>query len=628
MKLAISPIAVCVALATGQALAKPESPLAERVPTNALLYVGWAGAESIVEQYEGTHTQALLEQSEMPAVFSEYVPELLAALGREERDAQPVIDFVNNVGPILWQKPHALAFGGIDWQSPLNDGDPMPRIMVVVDAGDQAAELRAGITQSLASWEALQLVPLIREQDGFVYMSVGYGDMDLAELAAEGAGGMPDNDRFDLAMNNLPGGFEQGTLLSAYVDVPGMAALVVEAIELEGDVEDAQQVLEVMDVLGLDTVGDLSYAIGFDGDMFVASAFFGLPGERDGLFRLLPAVGDGLDSETIDQIPADSTMVAATRFEVGQLIPVIRDVVNRLSPENAENIDQGLQFANMFGGADLEQDVLGNVGPTWGFFVSPSVGNDLIGGVVVNRPADADKLTAALRGLSLNLTSVANGQLRQETDGMVRIPARTVERDGETFYLLNAPVLAPTWSIADGTLTLGLLPQSAIAARQVKGGFTSGDAAAKVMELTDGNVPISMTYAALPTMVPDTYPAFLALTQAAFGAGDLLGDFLRTTPPTMVLPPLPTVMEHVTPSMSASWQTDAGIMVRSVEPFPASGLLIDSGNVGGLLNSIGTVAPLLSGNGVHSRPMEFEEFEFEDMQDAEDADGARLEVGE
>ena len=580
-------------------LAQPATPLADRVPAGSIAYVGWAGGEALGESYAGTRTEALLAASAIPEVVTEYLPELLEALAREEREARPLVDFANKAGPILWRRPHALAFGGVDWTSAQNNGDPMPRLMLVVDAGNESAELRAAVNELFRAIDKPFLSTLVREQDGLVYASVGYTDLELA-AAGEGIGA---EEGFTTAMAALPGGFDHGTALVAYLDVPKLMQIGIDGTRMEQGDDAVESFTQLVEALGVGNLRRISFAAGFDGRDFAYSSFVGISGERRGVLRLLPEIGDGLDGDLLAAVPDDATAVAAARVQLSQIVPAMRDLVQALSQGESDapdQFEQGLRYANMFAGADIENDLLGGFGPTWTAYVSPSVGSDLIGGVALNKPADADALKRAMRGMSLNVTNLGNAQLRQETDGKINIPARSFTQNGIEHYVLNAPGLAPTWAIGDGTLTLGLLPQSVMAAHATAGGFGEGEAAQAALNLAGENRPIAMSYADLPATASAKYPSILLVSQLGFGAGDLFGDYLRTRPPLVVLPPLPTVMEELSPAYSVSWQDESGVSTRGVMPFPGANLLVDFGHVGTLLTavnpatSVGTILPALT----------------------------------
>ena len=588
--------------ATAARAAEPaDAPLAKFLPSDAILYVGWAGADRIDQDYQGTHAQQLLAETKFGDLFARYVPELVAAVLAENQDAaedaRPVLQAIGEIGPIVWRKPTAFAFGGVDWQNELLGGEPAPKLAFICDAGDQAPMLRAALVRLFTDIQRPEIVTLIDEQDGRVYLTLAYSHMDLAALDGEAGGSLADAAPFTDAAGDVLAGFDKGVALAAYLNVPRLLTVAGESIEREGG--DVEEFRRAVATLGLDGVSSGVSASGFSGQDFASAAFLGLDADRRGLTRLLPEPGAALDDRALAAIPSDSTLVAAGQLRLDQVVDVLRQLVAEFDPEAAAEFEQGVGLAGMFAGADLERDVLGQFGDTWAAFVSPQIGDTLLAGVAVNSPKDADALRRALTGVSLNVVSVANSNLRDNPDVPVTIPGRTAELgDGEggtTAYFLNAPLIAPAWAVGEENLTLAFYPQNIAAAAKVAGdGFKGSDAYESAVELCDGNAPAYLTYADLPAMAPRSYPNLLALTQLGVGAGDLFAEYLRVAPPAVVLPGLPTLAENLTPAVSAGWVDDKGLHFRGREPFPLSGLLVDYGNSGGLLQSAPTVMGILA----------------------------------
>jgi hypothetical protein len=65
-------------------------PLADRVPQDAIVYFGWTGADHMGPGYEGSHLKAVLDASDFPKLFDEFLPQLMQKIGQEERDAAQV----------------------------------------------------------------------------------------------------------------------------------------------------------------------------------------------------------------------------------------------------------------------------------------------------------------------------------------------------------------------------------------------------------------------------------------------------------------------------------------------------------------------------------------------------------
>ncbi len=144
----------------------------------------------------------------------------------------------------------------------------------------------------------------------------------------------------------------------------------------------------------------------------------------------------------------------------------------------------------------------------------------------------------------------------------------------------------PTWAVTDDVLVTAFHPQTAMTAVAMPGGFVDSAAVRRLSDLAEGNTPMAVTYADLPTMTSHTYPSLLLVMQGGLGAGDLFGEYLRTRPPALVMPTLPDVMNHVSPAMSVAWVDDSGLHSRSTEPFPLSAVLVDYGKSYATVNQL------------------------------------------
>ena len=69
-------------------------PLAEHVPQDALVYIGWAGAEHLGPAYQQSNLKAFLDASNIPELVNESLPRLLENLGHQDQDSEAFLSFV------------------------------------------------------------------------------------------------------------------------------------------------------------------------------------------------------------------------------------------------------------------------------------------------------------------------------------------------------------------------------------------------------------------------------------------------------------------------------------------------------------------------------------------------------
>ena len=63
-------------------------PLAERVPDDAMLYIGWAGADALGEAYKGSNLKGVLDNSRMRELFTQFIPQGFRKIIEHEPDAE------------------------------------------------------------------------------------------------------------------------------------------------------------------------------------------------------------------------------------------------------------------------------------------------------------------------------------------------------------------------------------------------------------------------------------------------------------------------------------------------------------------------------------------------------------
>src|SRR5256714_9505141 len=113
-------------------------PLADRIPNDALFYVGWSGSQNLGPAYEGSHLKGVIDASDFPKLFNEFFPRLAQRIGRDNPAGGEFASLAAGVGARLWRPPSAFYWGGMDFTDPRH---PMPRIAILCDAGDEAAAL-------------------------------------------------------------------------------------------------------------------------------------------------------------------------------------------------------------------------------------------------------------------------------------------------------------------------------------------------------------------------------------------------------------------------------------------------------------------------------------------------------
>ena len=97
-------------------------PLADRLPSDAVIYVGWRGADSMGPGYSTSHLKAVLDASDFAQVIHEFLPQIMARLGKEDPDAARILPIISAIAQPMWKHPSALYVGTFD----MNGREPAP----------------------------------------------------------------------------------------------------------------------------------------------------------------------------------------------------------------------------------------------------------------------------------------------------------------------------------------------------------------------------------------------------------------------------------------------------------------------------------------------------------------------
>src|SRR5437763_4427686 len=120
MKRIFTFVAVIVA-----ALQLHAQPLADKIPADSLIYIGWAGVDEM-KGYDGSHLQGILQAANLQQAFAAYIPRLLQKAGSKDPDAAEITRMISVLGGPMWRHPSAFYFQGADLPNP--NGPPNIRL--------------------------------------------------------------------------------------------------------------------------------------------------------------------------------------------------------------------------------------------------------------------------------------------------------------------------------------------------------------------------------------------------------------------------------------------------------------------------------------------------------------------
>jgi prepilin-type processing-associated H-X9-DG protein len=539
-------------------------PLADRIPDDAILYIGWTGSTSLGPSYDNSHLKAILDSSALPQLFNESLPRLFESISQKEPDAKPVLQLVTAIGGPLWRHPSALYFGGIDFVGNM----PLPRVALLCDAGDEAGPLLSRLNDIIGQIPPGPLQIFARQYGSLVVLSVGDPAKTDSLFSKPLDTALSKSAKFTAAQVQV----QHDASAVIYLDFQGTEKLIDATIQRIHDPHTTAMWPKIRDTLNLTGLRQAIWTTGFDGQDWSDQSFVNSDGSTTGIPGLLHA--PPLDDDLLAQVPQTANRVVAGQFDIGGLVRAIRSAIAQMDPATAQQVDQFSATANAMIGLDIQKDFLDPLGTQWVMYTDRSIGGPgFLGTVVINKLKDPAKEDAALTEIAGRANFFISQGLAES--GTI-IDFRQTTVDGSTIHYLAVPLVSPAWTIKDGNLYLGLYPQvvaSALTSAKAKGpSILQNPQYIALQHRLGDHKPAAISYFDLPSMAGDGYEDLLVVSRLYLGIADLFGAQV----PAMVLPPLDKVLAHLGPSESIEWSDDTGLHARGISSFPGSDALAGS----------------------------------------------------
>lgn len=540
-------------------------PLADRVPADAVLYVGWAGAEAMEPAYEQSKLRAVLDDANLRKMVGDLMPQV-AAMAQEQADADAAaaLSVARKLWEPTWRRPFALFVGGT-WDFD-ESGQPRPRVGLVWDMADAAAANDlADQLRALQAQEDRADDTRIFTLGTIVAWVAGYPEGQMA-LAGDDGAARPKSLVDDEIFGPLVRRFGSDAAIVAYADMSRLMTIINRQVDQQDNDKARLEWNSVRTTLGLDGIGRGVLAAGFAGRDWQLKAFLESPEPRRGI----PALLDGrpIGEELLRLVPRTATWLSATRFDFARALDLVRQTAASLGDEQAKQFDDDLASLQRRSGVDLEAFLRG-LGDGWLFYTDPAVaGLGGMGFVLINPLDDAAVVNETL----IRLQTMANRAMADQNGGP-RIQFSTIQQDGVTIHSLVFPFVSPSWAVHDGRLHMALFPQAILTAVSYAGEgmptILDNEKFVAMRELLGGAGERSLQWTDLQQTAPATYQGYMMLSQMVIGSiGMQTGEA-----PSFMLPPLGRIMPHLSPAGSAMWADAQGWHYHLVTPFPGAGLL-------------------------------------------------------
>lgn len=588
------------------ALAQQE-PLVDKVPADALVYVGWEGKSQMGERFAGSKFKRYIETMNFAAEWTKLTDTIRKEALKQGPEGMTVDTFIKFL-PTVWDRPWVFYVRDLP-KTKTKPGDihvsldkpseervnPLDSLgmALLIDAGDQANAVQQQLMMLLMSAGSDRPVPSCEVVGSWVVVQ-----LNLPELAQElGKGGpakgqrLSESPAFRTAMNTIK--FTGKPSLACFADAKRMRESVTHLHESvaqtlktrdnnEANLLQLKQTQEAwkqtQEAFGMDGLESISYAAGFTEQNWTSSLFIAATAgaKQQGVAQWLMDETP-VSPKTLSLVPAYASWFGIYQLDLFSTQQMLVKQGSALAGNLGEVHDPLIEI-NKALGFDLGQELLSQIGPDWVFFTDPfTVGPAEIGFVMAAPLKDPARVERALTLLETKANALLAPGNKDGASFSLPIPPgvqfQVVEQSGIKLHTLNAIVASPTWAIHDGTLYFSPISQAVAAAIQKPDADKSVTRtnAKPLMAQAQSLVPaggktLSLSAADLTLTAPINYTAATQLLQTL----TMFKDQAGVNPITYVLPPLPNILPMLGTATSATWSDQAGYHSRSVTPFPTA----------------------------------------------------------
>ena len=561
--------------------------LADRVPADSILYVGWKGADALAGAYGESNLKTVVSASGLPETMKTVVPQLIDKVAAEDPKSAEGLRLAYDVAAASWRYPTAFALERVDFTG----GEPVPMATVLIDAGPDAPAVKKRIDELLAKAKAENPGTVDSQVRSFVMggtvgLTVGHpaGDMAMAGKGQNRPAPLADADDFKAAMAQSM----KDPAVAVYLNHDKLLNLIDFVIDEGAPPQAAATWARFRGVAGLTGLHHVLWTAGFDGKDWRARAFLAAPAPRAGLLALFE--GGPFDESLLKDVPADATRVQGAQVDLQKSLSTVAGIVRQTDADAGRQFDGFLGQLDQIYGGSVQRELLAPLGKSWVVYTSPTVGgNGLLGLVAVNKLADPAKAAVGIGKFATAANNALAGSLR---DQPYRVAGRSAPAgDGETtIYYLGTPLITPAFAVKGDRLYLSFYPQniqSALAAVGEGKSITDSPKFAAVRKRLGETPTVGFGYDDTPELADNGYPALLGYSRLAVGLADIFrvigggspggpgnrGGVKADVPATdvpLLFPPLRAVLAALAPEGSVAWADDAGVHFDVVSSFPGS----------------------------------------------------------
>ncbi len=527
-------------------------PLDERVPGDAMAYVGWAGADALAEQYANSNAKAILEASSARAFVTGQFGRFLAAAHGRATGAEKSIERVQKVADMAWHRPTAFYFCPVDFSNP---NMPVMRLGLMCDAGAEAGTL-VDVLKAIVATDPppAELTAHIVQDGGVVIMT--FGQADSAEELKKG-GGLAAVPAYQAAMAKAK---HAAPAIAAYADAQKGIAMMHDALAKIPNVplEVKEHMLGTAEALGLTSLTQAAMTCGFEGKGWSQQMFIGVNGPRRGLLALMD--GSPLSDGAIAAVPKEASVFSAWKFDLPKVLSEMRNIVSKVNPESQKALDRALAQGSRQLGVNIEESLIAPLGDEWVFYRGPISEDEGSSYALVHTLRDGGIFAKALGALETRINENAGRspfKIEKVVTGKVEVSTVALAQ------------FSMAWAVKNGRLYVSTLAGIAGAVKQVESQLPSIKENALYLaaraQLPAEVKPLSIGYANPAKMYPELRRLALGVIPLARQGGlDIPRD---------LLPDADEISPYLTPGASMAWWAADGLHGAGRSAFPGAELL-------------------------------------------------------
>lgn len=597
---------VCVlgAVVLAGAHSAQAAPLAENLPADTLVYVGWSG-KSIT--FDGSMLGQLLAEPDLAALIASLQQDML-----DEMPAGPAQESAKGLWQMMglaWKHPLAIAIRDVAF----TDMGPTPQLVVLVDLGKQRdafdkhlqttlAALPKELNVTAATHAGTEYRRMGNDKE-FPVLAVGYikdvffltvGEASAKELIDRAAGNaasksLGQSKAFTDAMEAVTGPNEQ---LALYVDVARLRDETLPKFQraMSGQADTTTEpdqpgpLQKIFAEMGYGKATVLAGATRVvDRGMYSKTKLFS-PAPHKGQLAL--AGGAPVADKDLADVPADADAVAVCNVSASQVFKYLTGLAGAATGGSAEEQLKGVEDEI---GISIEKDVLGSLGDTWVLASAPSLGGFGTGTILSAEVTDEKKLAAALDKLREFARKQADPDAVQTPPADPDDPALRrayrgrqasiqfhTDTDGRytihyvTFTESFLPV-APAWCVYKGKFYLAPYPQvlqTALARNGSTKPITGSETFARFRKQVSPRSS-TLVYVNTPAMIRKLYN--VALVVWTLGVSEV-GPGREFQPKITWLPSILKMEKYLWPCVMGMHADETGVVVESYGSLPAAGV--------------------------------------------------------